>query len=177
MSIKTIIILSIIGISTGCAPVLVTHDVGTNVDFGNYRTFYCWEYLDDFDPLSKEYDNEVNRELIMNALRFEMEKLGYGYEHDNPDITVTVDFHVVIEQRVEVVWEESPFNWQSHDHSAYPAHYKYGTLIIHLVDYSDGQLIWQGTASSILGDPKNAKKTIDKAVAKIFNQYEFRAAH
>jgi len=175
MSIKIIITIIIILLFAGCAPVLVTYDVGTNVNFNNYRTFYCWECLDDFDPLSKEYDNEVNRDLIMSAIQSEMEKLGYRYEHDNPDITV--DFHVVIEQRVEVVWEESPINWQSHDYSAYPAHYKYGTLIIHLVDYSDGQLVWQGTASSILGDPNNAKKTIDMAVAKIFNKYQFRAPH
>ncbi len=40
------------------------------------------------------------------------------------------------------------------------------TLVVHLVDRNTNQLVWQGTASKVLENPKNAEKTIQKQLRK-----------
>ena len=65
--------------------------------------------------------------------------------------------------------------WQTHDFAYYPIQYDYGTLIVNMVDRNRDQLVWQGTAAKILENPKNAPKTIGRAIVKLFDQYKYRA--
>jgi hypothetical protein len=54
--------------------------------------------------------------------------------------------------------------------------YKYGTLVIDLVDAKANELMWYGAASKALEDvSRNPEATINYIVTKMFNEYRFMA--
>jgi len=159
--------------TVGCATFSTTFDVDLQGEFDRYQTFYCQECVDDYSPIGPQYDNELNRERMRTTIREELENRGYIYEQESPDLMV--DFHFVIEQRTDLARDAYPMSWQTHDLSYYPIHYKYGTLVVHLVDNNKNQLVWQGTAACVLDNPDKVEKKLQKAVIKIFRQFRFSA--
>ena len=156
----------------GCASISTTFDASPEGEFDRYQTFFCLECLDDFNATLPQYDNEENRELIRQAIKLEMEKKGYFYQQEEPDLLV--DFHIMIEEKNEIIHDAYPMSWQLSEFTTFPINYQYGTLVIHIVDRNTNLLVWQGTASKVLENPKNAGSTIQRAVAQIFAKYEFR---
>jgi len=160
-------------VATGCASISTSFSTSSEAEFDRYQTFYCLECEDDFNTTAPEYDNEINRELIRAAIRVELEKKNYFYTRENPDLSV--DFHIIIEEKSDVIHEAYPMSWQLSEFSSFPVNYQYGTLIIHFVDNNTKQLVWQGTASKVLENPKKAQKTIQRAITKIFQRYAYTA--
>ncbi len=154
-----------------CATISTGFDVSPDGEFDRYQTFFCLECVDDYNSINPQYDNEGNRELIRQAIKSEMERKGYLYEHESPDLLV--DFHILIEEKTEIIHENYPMNWQISEFSTFPINYQFGTLVIHFVDRNTNLLVWQGTASKVLENPKNAQKTIQKAIAKILSNYDY----
>lgn len=172
---KNFIFLLSIFLLSGCASISTTYNYEPEGEFDRYQTFYCLECTDDLNKNAPQYDNQENRELIRRAIEQELIGRGYILEKEDPDLLV--DFHIVIEQKSDVVGEAYPMAWQTHDFAYYPIYYDYGTLVVHLVDRNKDQLVWQGTASKILENPKNAQKTIGRALEKLFGQYQFQAGN
>lgn len=170
MSVSIIRSLSLLFL-VGCASISTTHTTSPEGEFDRYQTFYCLECSDDYNATALQYDNQQNRELIRNSIKLELEKRGYIYSKEDPDLLA--DFHVLIEEKTELIHEAYPMSWQLSEFSSFPLDYQYGTLVVHVVDRNTNQLVWQGTASKVLESPKKANKTIVKAVSKIFDNYPY----
>ena len=160
--IKLLLLLTL----TGCASITITSNTSPEGEFDRYQTFYCRECQDELNREVPRYDNLENRELIRQAIQAELEERGYFYSQESPDLFA--DFHVVIEERSEIIEEAYPMGWQRDEFMSFPINYQYGTLIVRLTDRNTNQLVWQGTASKVLENPKNAGKTIEKAINRIF---------
>jgi len=157
----------------GCASISTDFNVSPGGEWDRYQTFYCLECQDDFNVTAPQYDNEENRELIRKMIRSELEKKGYFYLKEDPDLLI--DFHITIEDKTELLHEAYPMGWQSKEFMTFPINYQYGTLIIHIVDRNTNQLVWEGIASEVLENSKKATKTIQRSITRIFKDYSYSA--
>ena len=107
----------------------------------------------------------------------EMESKGFNYNKTNPDLIV--DFHIVITDEEVITY---------HLHEGEPDYYRTtfmqpekinltkGSIIIHIVDRQEGELIWQSKASGYLDVQTNiTEKQIRKGIKKLLK--EFPPAH
>jgi hypothetical protein len=122
------------------------------------------------DPKRPRYDNEENRRIIRDAIQKEMEDRGYIFLEEEPDILIEFDF--IIEDHIDTVAQRTTSYryWRGFEMDAY--NYKVGTLIINMIDNDKGQVVWQGSAESILDlEPTIVKKKVSKVVKGIFSNY------
>ncbi|MEM8894655.1 MAG: DUF4136 domain-containing protein [Bacteroidota bacterium] len=156
--------------SVSCASVKVRKD--TTVDFSKYETFYCMECLDEYSQVAPEYDNPETRELIRETIISELESKGLKYTEEDPQMLV--DFKVVIEERTAILTspETTYYYWETYD--APTANFKQGTLLINLIDASNNQAIWQGTATRIMENEPSDKmeERAKSTISRIFKNYK-----
>jgi len=83
-----------------------------------------------------------------------------------------VDFHIAITAKtaVDTYHPEQNMPWVAQQVEVFD--YTEGALVVHFVDSSSEQLVWQGTAVSALRPhSKQVEQRINKAVSKIFADY------
>jgi Domain of unknown function (DUF4136) len=172
-------LLALAGLLTACASgPEIRADADPGVNLGSYQTFGF------FEPVatdSRPYTSIVTARL-KDATRRELERRGYRYSADNPQLLV--NFNLNVQERTEVESVPGPGGFYGYRVGMYGAwagyptevetiHYKEGTLGIDLVDAAKRQLVWQGVAQgriskSAMQDPGPA---IDKVVADIFTKF------
>jgi len=167
----------------------VTSDYNGELDFSKYKTYnYFRPHPDSVQEISNSpvIANQLNQRRIENAINEEMLLRGYELS-DNPDILI--GFYIKVEDKTDITTTTygSPYYRGYGYHGYYGGYghgytdvssynYKYGTLIIDLVDTRDNELIWYGTASKALKDNnRNPEATINYIVTKMFYQYRFMA--
>ena len=154
-----------------CAPTIhVTSDYNKEADFSVFKSYAISKQLPPEDPLKPEYDNELNRSRLINAIHSEMTELGYTLDEQTPEILV--DFHIIIKDKTAVttVHDGPGRYWQGYEVEAFE--YEEGSLIIHAVDTKTEKLLWQGTVMSTLRkEVENVEARINQAVSKIFKEY------
>jgi hypothetical protein len=126
------------------------------------------------DSTRPRYDNEHNRRLIRDAIQSELENRGYIFQEYDTDLLVEFDF--IIEDHIDTVAQRTTSYryWRGFETDTY--NYKMGTLIINMIDNSEGFVVWQGTAESFLDlEPDNVKKNVQKGVKRIFRAYPYKA--
>ena len=124
------------------------------------------------DHTRPRYDNEENRRLIRDAIQYELESRGYIFLEEDPDIVL--EFDLIIEAHVDTVTQRTTSYryWRGFEVHAY--NYKVGTLVINMIDYDQGQVVWQGSAERLLDiEPDRAEEEINKVVNRIFRKYPF----
>ena len=156
---------------TACAPrIAINTDWDRNADFTAYRTYAMAPMEEPYNPEFPMFDNEMNRKRIEDAIHDEMRRIGFTEDQDMPH--VQVDYHIVIKDKtaVDTYHSDGRGFWKPHEVEVY--HYTEGTLVIHLVEQKEGQLVWQGSAASLLKrESAKVRERIDKAVAMIFEAY------
>ena len=168
----------------------VTSDYNGELDFSKYKTYnYYRPHPDSVQSISNSpvIANQLNQRRIEKAINEEMYVRGYEIS-DNPDIWIS--FYIKVEDKTDITATSygSPYYRGYGYHGYYGGYgyggytdistynYKYGTLIIDLVDAGDNELIWYGTASKALdGNNRNPEATINYIVTKMFYQYRFMA--
>lgn len=150
-----------------------------DVDFSQYETFgFVAEPGTDragYSTLTTQY--------FKQAVRREMEALGYRYSEDDPDLLA--NFFARIETRTEVhshpTYAAGYYGYRYGLYTAWPyylqdvetVHYRVGTANIDIVDAERRQLIWEGVAEGrltrkALDDPGTA---IDSMVRDLFGRF------
>ena len=161
---------------SGCLSPRYSSLVNPSADFSKYRTFYCSECLETMDSRRPGYDNPENRRLIRDAIQKELEHRGYTFQEDHPDLLV--EFDLIIKEHIDTVVQRTTNYryWRGFEADTY--NYKVGTLIINIVDYNEGIILWQGGAESFLDiNPADFESSVNKVVKSIFKKYPYKIRH
>ena len=105
-----------------------------SADFSKYNTFNWALDQEAVKGAFPEFDNELNRKKIQNAIDKEMKAIGFVESTASPDILV--DFHISIDEKVAYI-DHSNYDfeyWEDYNPDIRPHLYKEGALTIHLVD-------------------------------------------
>ena len=161
--------VSAVVLATGCATgpaVFVDRDPGT--DLHAYQTFA-------FFPDHRTGYSTLVAEHVKRATRVELERRGYRYDEQNPDLRVA--FALKVDERQELrstpAFGPGPFFRGFGAYEIDTVEYKAGTLTIHLVDAARAVLVWQGVAEGRVQKDalENPAAAISAIVAEIFADF------
>ena len=159
-------------------------DYDRNVDFTRYETF---SFAEELGTDRAGYSSLITS-YFKDAVRQEMEALGYRYVEQDPDLVV--NFYTRVRERSEVRTRPSATvgvgyygyryglytAWPLYEQEVDTVHYRVGTANIDVVDAERRQLIWEGVAEGRLTREalENPKPAIEKTVHDLFMQFPTR---
>lgn len=183
MRIPTTAVIAMLAMAlTGCAtgPDLRTN-YDSSVDFTQYETF---GFASQLGTDRAGYESLVTG-YFKEAVRNEMEALGYRYVEEEPDLIV--NFYGNSSERTDVRTTPSTtvrggyYGYRTGMYTAWPVYqqevrtvtYEVGTINIDVVDEDRRQLIWEGVAQGRLKKEalKNPKPAIERVVRDLFARY------
>jgi hypothetical protein len=150
-------------------------DKDPNANLSSYKTF---AFFDKVSTDNAQYSSLVSTRLKQGT-RAQLERLGFTYAENEPDLRVNFFLKVVDKQRLR----STPSGYYSYRAGYYgtwgnypymdTVDYRDGTLSIDLVDAKRSQLIWQGVAEGEVSDEsmKNPGPALDKIVTRIFSNF------
>jgi hypothetical protein len=171
--------------ATGCAtgPV-ITADYDRSADFGAYRTFAFAEPL---GTDSAGYESLVSQ-TMKAAARREMEKRGYVFAQDDPDLLINFGANLAQQLRVSQVPAMPPMyygyrggyygGWPGYANQTMVDQYVEGTINIDVIDARRKKLVWEGVAvGRVQQREREAQRAaLDAVVTDTFAKYPFRAS-
>jgi hypothetical protein len=156
-------------------------DYDRSADLGSYRTYGFPETV----GTDRAGYSTLVTGYFKDAINREMQKRGYVYDEEDPDLLV--NFHsnvrdvtdVRTNPRVHFGYGYYSYRhglygaWPLYDGDVYTVNYKVGTLNIDIIDGERMQLIWEGVAEGRITerDMKNSRAAIDAAVTELFQRY------
>jgi hypothetical protein len=173
---KLAVTLAIVAVLPGCAtkPATFAHQ-DPQADLYAFKTFAF------FPPAKGQavrpgYSTLVGKQLEQ-ATRTQMERLGYVYDENSPDLRVNIT--LAVQQRAEVRSGTStrvPYRaWGATNIET--VEYRQGTLAIDLVDARRRTMVWRGVAEDRITRKQMQKvdETIHDAVREVFANYPKKA--
>lgn len=171
----------IIACCTACSSVNIK-GVSKADDFAisKYKTFSFFEVISEGNAIGP--NSETNLKLLKEAITKQMEAKGLKLSGDNPDLLVNIG--VVVAEQVQTretsftqpgdrtyYMNQRNYSWQSQQVEV--GKYREGTVIVHLVDRVKNELVWQGSAESVLPEKqKNVPALIEEAMTKLFEKVQ-----
>jgi hypothetical protein len=153
----------------GCAALALVAGCGASVNstvtpganLGQYKT---WSF---HTPKYRAGKPETPAEQELRAaLKADLANKGLAEAAPGTMPNFLVAYHVKEQQQLDV--ENVGYFWGPSDVYTYTQ----GTLIVDFIDPRTNQVFWRGTASQVVNNPDTPNLThIDKAVAKLVNQY------
>ena len=187
-----LLLISVVLILNSCTSSLnVVADYNGDLDFSRYTTYNFLrpnpDSLKKHKAINPTIINQLNQRRLEAAIDEEMYLRGYSLS-ETPDILIS--YYVKIEDKTETTATTyndygAPYYGGYGYYGYYGGYghaytdvstydYKYGTLIIDLVDAKANELMWYGAASKALEDvSRNPEATINYIVTKMFNEYRF----
>lgn len=163
---------------TACSSMKIISDLDPSKDFSQYKT-YAWSAKE--APINNDFpqfDNSLNRERWRNAIDVAMQEQGFTLEEGEADLEV--DFHLQFERNIVPYHSNKDEMDDAYDGFRPTPVYRYdqGTVIIHLVDQKENQVIWQGVATRVLdmGLLEDPESNIQTSVNKIFKKLAVQIA-
>jgi hypothetical protein len=159
--------------AVGCAGVTTTASMAPATPVERYRT-YGW-----FKAPSGAPESLAEQEMRAALERSLAQKGLTPATNGPPDFLIS--YHSKQQQRVQVTpgygygWG---YGW-GYRWGGFPdvTTYTEGTLVVDFIDPSTNQVFWRGTAQRVVEHPENPNpQHIDKAVAKLVNQYPSQLA-
>jgi len=165
------------GCETGPA---IRVDKDPSADMSAYKTF---AFFDQVATDRAQYSTIITSRL-KQATRAQLERHGYTYNEQTPDLRVNFFLNVAEKQEIR----SSPSTvgvgfygyrggmygaWGGYPQDIDTVNYKAGTLSIDLVDAKSNSLVWQGLAEGRVKDEsiRNPGPAIDAVVAEIFSNF------
>lgn len=163
-------------LTTSCSPVSVIYSDERKGDFSRYRTFDFKEFTVDNQTVVPTRPEAV--EYLKSAIQRELVVKGFKKVEQSPDLLVNIG--VVITDEVTtrttdirdapVYMGTRNYHWESEE--VVVNQYREGTVIIDLIDARRNELVWEGSAKSVLAkNPSKMEKRIDEALAKLFKDF------
>ncbi len=181
--IQLVLMMVALGI-LGCAP-SVYFDKSPSARFTAYKTY---AFLPKVDTSAVSiYDSGIIDELIHKSIVAELNARGYAIDTSQPDLLVK--FHMMVEEKVETVnsptYNYPPFGYgypMRYPYFYYPGpiyrdnyfrtiYYKEGTLIIDLIERSNGNLIWRGWSITDLDNLSKFEQHLPELIQRIMANY------
>jgi hypothetical protein len=175
---SAVVLMSLAACSSGPQ---VRSDSVSNTNFRGYQTYGFVEQL----ATDKAGYTTIVTQNFKAAISNEMNRAGYQYSEQNPDLLV--NFNSNIENRTEVRSTPSAsfgygyYNYRRGIYAGFPLYttevdtvnYKVGTVNIDIIDAQQKQLIWEGVAEGTLkkADLRRPQQAINKVVHLIMQQY------
>lgn len=137
-----------------------------SVDFTKYKTF-CWLNGCEFTYSGPTYLNDsLLREKIKESIVAEMNKKGLSQNNDNPDLLI--DFHISVQNESSIIYHHG--NDDVYEFKPFPnqeiINYLKGTIVIHMVDKSEGRMVWRSEAIGYMDvHPDLSEKNIRRGIA------------
>ncbi len=162
-SLSLVVLPLVLATVSGCATGPATRiDKDPAADLGAYKTFAF------FSPLATDrmqYSSLDSRRL-KQATREQLERRGYTYREEHPDLRVQLYLKVAERQEVR----SAGAGFYGPRARLETVDYRQGMLTIDLVDSQRHALVWQGTAEGRLGDKAHDHPgaVIDEVVGKLF---------
>jgi hypothetical protein len=157
-----------LGIAAGCATMLVSSYGADPAELQRYRT-YTWGPSDSGSTGDPRLDNNRFFDERVRA-RVEDELARRGFEKTaTPNGDLLVHYHASVSQHIDVGELDGMQSCATGD--CRPSIFDKGTLVVDLVQPSNGALIWRGWAESsfegVVEDQAWMESRIDEAVARI----------
>ncbi len=162
----------------GCAPISVSVEYDTRVDFSGYRS---WGWLPEPGATGNpRADSPLLHQRIRQAIEAQLESQGYAAAAD-PQIRV--GYHVSTEKKLNVRTVDSYYGYRHSsgrstevrgEATTYVTEYKRGTLVIDIVDASRDVLVWRGIGERRLRSeptPEQMNQSVRQAVAEILERF------
>lgn len=149
-------------------------DMDTRVNIKAYKTFAFFESV---STDGAAYSSLLSTRLKA-ATRAQLERLGYRYAANEPELLV--NFFVKIVNKQELRSSGGYYGYRHGYYGTWTGYpyvetidYKQGTLSIDLVDAKQKQLVWQGVAEGEVSEEsqQNPGPAIDRVVAQIFSNF------
>lgn len=156
-------------------------DSDPSVNLSSYKTF---GFFDKVSTDNSAYTTLVSTRL-KDATRRELEKRGYQYSTDNPQLLANFGLNIQDKQEIRSTptasvgygyygYRAGMYGvWGGYPQDIDTINYKEGTLTIDLVEASKKQLVWQGTAQGRINKKaiENPGPAIDAVVGEIFTKF------
>lgn len=151
-----------------CSSVSTNFDYDMSYDFSKLKS-YRWA-----DIASRAEANPLVVQRVGAAVEGQLKAKGYQPAEGQPDFLVMS--HVGRQSRIQVTdwgWGYGPrAAWYGGGVDVYQ--YEEGTLVVDIADAKTKQLVWRGSATSILdpdATPEERTERINEAVAKMFEDF------
>jgi hypothetical protein len=172
-----VVALSLAGCATTAGPD-ITVDYDRTADLHSYKTY---GYPEEVGTDRAGYSTLVTR-YFKNAVDREMQRRGYVYEEEDPDLLV--NFYSNVREVTDTRPTPRAYGyygyryglygaWPLYDDDVYTVRYKVGTVNVDIVDGERMQLIWEGVAEGRITEDemKQPRVAIDAVVAELFQRY------
>ncbi len=167
---KNLIIFSFVcalGFLLSCSSIQVNQDYDDAFDFSKLKTF-------DFFPSNPGSKmSQLNERRVKKALDAQLTAKGYSKFSTNPDFLIAL--HSGAQQKTDINNYGYGLGWHGWGMGGVDVYqYEEGTLIVDFIDSKSKNLVWRGTARSILPNnpsPEQATDLINKVVAKILEKF------
>jgi hypothetical protein len=161
--------IMVIALLAGCtaAPV-VRIDKAPAANLSGYQTFGFYDHL----PADRGSTyTSIMSSRLKQSTRDELERHGYVYSDQNPDLKVNIDMRITQRQELRSFPTSNGIFVRRAGLQDYSlVHYSQGTISIDLVDNHMKSLVWQGVADGRVDDKmlEDPGKAIDNVVKHIF---------
>jgi Domain of unknown function (DUF4136) len=172
--------LALAGCATTTGPD-VRIDYDRTADLGSFKTYGFPESV----GTDRAGYSTLVTSYFKDAVKREMERRGYEYDAEDPDLLV--NFFSNVREVTDVrTTPSASFGygyygyrygmygaWPLYDQDQYAVRYKVGTVNLDIVDGERMQLIWEGVAEGRIEreDMTNPRVAIDAVVAELFQRY------
>ena len=165
-----ILVLSALGAAAaGCTSgPAVRVDKSPTVNLNQYRTFGFYDH----SSTDRAQYSSIMTVRLQQATRAQLEKLGYTYDANEPQLRVNFVMRVTDKQEIHT----NPgmfYRPRLGGGTIETVDYKAGTLGIDLVDVQTNTLVWQGVAEGRVSRDasQNPGPAVDAVVAEIFQRF------
>jgi len=167
-TLRSIILLTLLA---GCNQINTLYNPST--DFQAFKSF-CWLEGCVFKFTGPEYLNDsLVQENIKQSIILTLEKKGLRYSDENPDLLV--DFHVTVEDEKVITYhnrQDEPYYYRTTFMQPEEVTVTRGTVIIHMVDHSKSEVVWQSEAIGYLEYPPDiSEKNIRKVISRMLKEF------
>ncbi|HEX4441193.1 MAG TPA: DUF4136 domain-containing protein [Thermoanaerobaculia bacterium] len=162
--------LALAAVLAGCSSLTTNADYNPATDFSKYKT-WAWHE-------TESMKDTLWRDRVKTAVSDELRMKGLVPSESNPDLWVVA--HVRLDEQTQINTYNTGwgYGWgwgygagmTTSTVSQIPV----GTLIVDLVDVSQKQMVWRGTATKTLSpdaSPESKQKNLQEAVSKMFANF------
>jgi hypothetical protein len=165
-----------IAVLSGCASAPATHvETDPQANLQTYKTFGFYEQA----GAGTSYTT-ITGNRLKQATREQMERLGYVYVENSPDLRVNILLKVQDRQEIRSTPASvGRFGYRGWVQYAIEARsYREGTLAVDLIDTRRNAMVWRGIAGDRItkSEMRNSGAAIDAAVRELFAQFPRMAA-
>lgn len=158
-------VLAALALVVACSSATVNTDFDKGADFARYRTY-------SYHPGTPAKNQLIDRRIV-SAIEDQLKAKGFTRSESGGDLVAT--YHAAVENEVDITTTGGaiygPY-WSAGPTSTQVRNVPVGTLIVDLLDSAGTRLVWRGQAKeSLSSDPARVERTINDAVARMFQQY------